>query len=526
MQITLKNYRCFSDDYPANFILDDGFTAFIGINNAGKSAILKAFYEMKGFLGNFTSANGTLESLFRGGKIGVSFNDVQDPLEIFHNKNDRGIQFIFENFPSDTPNKITKLALNISRDAQLDLSIWVDGTEVNRSQLRGLNYDGNSIVFSYHVGNAVKLDLNGVFHEFEKITRSIYISSFRNALNTGGSTHYQLPVGTEFINTWKSWQSGDKKAQTRQISQVINDIKEIFGYKELVVIPSADSKTLQVNIDGDPYKLDEIGSGILQFILVLGYAATSQPKYIFVDEPELHLHPALQIKFLLTLGSYCTNGVIFSTHELGLARSVAQRIYSVQQQDKYSTLNEYETTPDLPEMLGELSFSSYKTLGFEKVLLVEGTHDLVTIQQFLRKEPLKKDSSVVLIPLGGASMINGKRAVELAEIKRICQNVFALIDSEKASAKAKLSNERSEFVKLCVRYDIKILVLGKRAIENYFTDEYIKQELGPKYSQLQEFEKLSEATNSWGKQYNWRIANRMPFSEIEKTDLGNFLLSI
>jgi AAA15 family ATPase/GTPase len=43
IEITLKNYRCFSEANPARFRLRDGFTAFIGLNNAGKSTVLKFF---------------------------------------------------------------------------------------------------------------------------------------------------------------------------------------------------------------------------------------------------------------------------------------------------------------------------------------------------------------------------------------------------------------------------------------------------------------------------------------------------
>ena len=44
-ELTLKNYRCFSDESPARFSLRRGFTAFVGVNNSGKSSLLRFFYE-------------------------------------------------------------------------------------------------------------------------------------------------------------------------------------------------------------------------------------------------------------------------------------------------------------------------------------------------------------------------------------------------------------------------------------------------------------------------------------------------
>ncbi len=52
------------------------------------------------------------------------------------------------------------------------------------------------------------------------------------------------------------------------------------------------------------------------------------------------------------------------------------------------------------------------------------------------------------------------------------------------------------------------------------TSEVVK---GDKYRALSPYEKLKEASPSWAKQENWRIAREMIREEIEKTDLGEFL---
>src|SRR6266849_3839293 len=47
IELTIKNYRCFSDEKPARILIKPGFTAFLGINNSGKSSLLKFFYEFR-----------------------------------------------------------------------------------------------------------------------------------------------------------------------------------------------------------------------------------------------------------------------------------------------------------------------------------------------------------------------------------------------------------------------------------------------------------------------------------------------
>lgn len=175
-------------------------------------------------------------------------------------------------------------------------------------------------------------------------------------------------------------------------------------------------------------------------------------------------------------------------------------------------------------MLGELSFSGYQDFGFKKILLVEGTTEVKAIQQFLRH--YKKDHEIVILPLGGSSLINSDTGGELGEIKRISPDVFALVDSEKENANADLSIERQKFVKICQDLIINCHVLDRRALENYFTEKAIKNVKGEKYSALGAFDKLADAPVSWGKQENWRIAREMTIEDIKDNDLGKFLNSL
>ena len=47
LHISIANYRCFGNKQPAEFILGPGLTAVVGINNAGKSALLRFFWEFR-----------------------------------------------------------------------------------------------------------------------------------------------------------------------------------------------------------------------------------------------------------------------------------------------------------------------------------------------------------------------------------------------------------------------------------------------------------------------------------------------
>src|SRR5215813_9846497 len=88
-----------------------------------------------------------------------------------------------------------------------------------------------------------------------------------------------------------------------------------------------------------------------------------------------------------------------------------------------SRLEPFEKTATLAEFVGALTFSGAPELGFEQILLVEGTSDALAIQQLLRRK--NKEHLVLLLPLGGGSLINGSQNTELQlnELKRITPKI-------------------------------------------------------------------------------------------------------
>jgi hypothetical protein len=281
-----------------------------------------------------------------------------------------------------------------------------------------------------------------------------------------------------------------------------------------------------VFIDGRSFKLLELGAGIAQFILVLANVAIRKPSFVFIDEPELNLHPSLQIDFLTTLASYSQNGVVFATHSIGLARAMAKPIYSLRKVAQGETeVRDLETTPRLSEFLGELGFSGYQDLGFNTVLLVEGPTDVTTFQQFLRT--YKKDHKIVILPLGGKSFITPASEPQLAELRRISDKIVAIVDSERESATAPVGSSILGFEEVCRNLGIACHILERRATENYFPSTAIKRAFeDDKLRPLSCYEDFASVLPRWHKRENWRIAREMTRSDLDASDLGPILDSL
>jgi AAA15 family ATPase/GTPase len=534
IEFTIKNYSCFSDTKPARFTVKPGFTAFLGINNSGKSSLLRFFYEFRDLFKRLAStgivaSDGERQRTILVNSLNGAFDsfsfppEIIDHEEVFCNANNRDMLIQVEvTSTSGTEQILIRLDVTVQRPTNSwTAKMYLDHQEVPAGNL---HWKDNSL----YRDNELVTDLSDLVNACEPLGNMVYIPSFRNAINIGASsTYYDIPIGQDFITRWNNWKTGPTIRYHVAANQVQKDIAKIFEYSQLEINASSDGQRLHMMINDKSYKISELGSGLTQFFLVLTSAAmrSPSPSFILIDEPEINLHPSLQLDFLTRLTSYATDGIFFATHSIGLARASADHIYSVRRgTDDLSEITDYNSTPRLAELLGELSFAGYKELGFDKILLVEGSSEVKTIQQFLRW--YKKEHQIVLLPMGGDQMINPEAEAQLEEIKRISENVSALIDSERSAEDEDLEPKRVAFKKLCDAAKIPCHILKRRAIENYFPDHAVQKVKGDTYRALQPYEQFKYPFTKWAKSENWQIAREMVPEDLEGTDLGKFLQSL
>jgi ABC-type cobalamin/Fe3+-siderophores transport system ATPase subunit len=525
MKIRLRNYRAFDDGKPVEWELADDFRAFVGINNAGKSSLLRMFYEIRPALDTYCGNHVNAQNMVYGKPEAPGFRGVADLNEIFCNRNQRdmSLRFALDGLQrTDAGQEPSSITFTWDRaTTRVTVSYSIGALPATPDSSGDLDHPWCSVG-----SERMQLDLVRYRTAFRELVQSVYLGAFRNAVNVGGNAdYYDLQIGQAFISQWDNYKTGQNRAQNRMALAVEEELQQIFGLKSLQINAAPGDQTLQIIANGEPYQLAEQGAGLAQFIVVLAFIATRRPPYVFIDEPEQNLHPSLQLDFLTTLAKYTTHGIVFATHSIGLARAVAQEIYSVRRlPDESREVRQLAATRNYVEFLGELSLSGYEELGFRQVLLVEGTTEVPTIQRWLRLYGV--EHQVVLVPMGGASLINGRSEQALAEIKRITNQVAVLIDSERQAAGGPIAPDRQEFVTKCEAQGFSVHVLERRALENYLSDAAVKRVKGDTYSALGPYESLKSHKPAWGKQENWRIAAEMTEKDLDVTDLGAFLRTL
>jgi energy-coupling factor transporter ATP-binding protein EcfA2 len=517
LKLTLKNYRCFPAEGAATIDLDREFVALVGPNNSGKSTVLRAIYELRPLF-KLLKNEGVQGSLASGGLLSFPSGTVDDPLEMFNASNDRAISVEIR-FDVGAETDISGVDLRATRAKPGTWSVhFVAGPA--HDPVKGIFVHMSSTLLRAHTNSNSTLRLDGLFDALTYLCGGLYVGAFRNAISEGSANYFDLAIGTGFIELWDEWKTGSGRKANIAIQDLSSTIGRIFGYSHLEIGASSDKRSLHLVLDGRPCKLREVGGGLAQFLIVLANVVIKEPTVLLIDEPELSMHPVLQMEFLTTLGAHVSGGVLFATHSIGLARSTGDPVYSVRRGPSGSELRMLEETRAYTEFLGEMGFSAFRELGYRMVLLVEGRHDVKTMKQFLRA--MRKEHEAVVLPLNGASMINATTAEELVEIRRLGAHVAAVIDSERLHEGAPLAAGRAEFLSACGKLGIDAIATERRALENYLPTMAIRKVLGAHMEALAPYAKFS-AGSGWSKSRNWRIAYEMTAMDLQETDLGRFL---
>lgn len=509
----LKTYRSyFQQATPKLAFTLGGVIALVGANNSGKSCLIRSIYELRNYVGQLGGgswrqiANKMYASEPR--QFSNMFLSVADPLDLVPE---------------------TYLVGNKKVEFEIETVDWAICFALSGDELQ-------SSTQMLILRELSALDLNTALTEAQAIgallQNSLFIGPYRNISNQaagGGTTHYDLPIGEAFVAQWRQLKTGSSRMAKLAVMNTQRDIATLLGYSSLEISASEDSKTLSLVFDGKRImSLGDVGSGIAQLIFSIVIVANRAPQILLIDEPELHLHPTMQARFVEALHRHAKYATVFATHSLGLARQAAGSILVVSQNRATgkSSVSPFESAKNSAQLLGELSYSQFSAIGGKFLLLVEGSTEVRTFRVLLRK--LGIETEVMIVPLGGSSLIGANRREEMSEFQRIGAEVFVLIDSERNAEADPLDAEHEGFFQICSDLfgNEQTFLTKRRATENYLSDRAIKIVKSEKYRALEHYEKLDSVEPSWAKNENWMIADEMTFDELKDTDLGEFLLKL
>ena len=220
----------------------------------------------------------------------------------------------------------------------------------------------------------------------------------------------------------------------------------------------------------DPYlgvqrNVKELGSGVEQIVLA-AYAGERLPANgtLVIEEPESHLHPDAQRRFLPHLLRWADDRlVLVSTHStvlLDQGTAGGASVWLIERREGVATIRQADAV--LPEVLAVLGVRLSDVLSAERVVVVEGTSDADVLRVFFDRELIAARANLVAGGRGGDAAWHVEAFSDWYAASDVLDRDITFVRD-----RDELSDEDVRRLEQTGR----VRVLGRRELENYLLDE-------------------------------------------------------
>ncbi len=385
----VANYRSFDD---GGFVIDGlrKINIFIGKNNSGKSNILRAIRLLRCVK---TAAMGQGE----GGLCLKPEIDSHDqarspvsmiamlPLEGIARSNDRFVRnweeklgdFVHVRWNSKSGAVEECKNLVALSDGELyALHSALDSRRYMRQPAR-----------ERLVGDIGKLMLPCAIEAMRTFDRLICVENFREIRSVDGTaSESETFNGYNVIARLREMQhprigDEDQREVFDDIQDFVCDLVAEPGLL-LEVPPSEDA--VYVSMHGKRLPLESYGTGLHQLVILCAALAMHDDHIVCIEEPEIHIHPELQRKFLRFIAEETNHRYFITTHSnvfLDAQPDVA--IYHVTHDGTKSTMARVDASSRARDVLADLGYKASDLLQANCVIWVEGPSDRVYLNKWL-----------------------------------------------------------------------------------------------------------------------------------------------
>ncbi|NER95570.1 MAG: AAA family ATPase, partial [Symploca sp. SIO1B1] len=298
-----------------------------------------------------------------------------------------------------------------------------------------------------------------------------------------------------------------RRGEAQKLRTIQDTVSDFLGV-DIDVFPT-ERKILgedpEAELDVDQSLVQVNGAGIREALrLILDYEL-NKPDILLVEEPEIHLHPALEtnmMRYLKTIGQECQ--VFITTHSTNfLDTAEMQNVYLASRNNATTIqrINVEEAEQSIPRELGIRLSSLFM---FDRLVFVEG----VTDEQVFRKWASTCDvnlaqASVGFVPMGGVRNLAHfatEATINFLTKRRV--SIHFILDRDE--------REDAEVQRLSTRpgAQAKLIVLNKRELENYLLSpkaiaqfiQFKHQLVGSKENKVVEIAEIEQAIDTCAEQ--------------------------
>lgn len=260
-----------------------------------------------------------------------------------------------------------------------------------------------------------------------------------------------------------------RRGGTTQLRRIQDVVSALLGVQIDAFQSEASSRARDgdAELDVDDFHVQVNGAGIREALrLILDYEF-EQPQILLVEEPEIHLHPALESSMMRYLKACGQNSQIFiTTHSTNfLDTAELENVYLISRSPTTNAelLSCDDAESKIPKELGIRLSSLFM---FDRLVFVEGPSDEEVLREIASILDVNlAHTSVGFVPMGGVRNLAYFAAESTLDFlsKRQVKMWFVIDRDEREDADLKKLAQR-------LGNRAKLVTLSKREIENYLVD--------------------------------------------------------
>lgn len=264
---------------------------------------------------------------------------------------------------------------------------------------------------------------------------------------------------------------------------------------------------------------DDSGLGLADLLILATLALGTHHSLVCIEEPESHLHPEIQKRFLSFLTKINNKQFVLSTHShVFLNPAMVDTIYYTRYRDNGIEVSNQTASA---VTLYNLGYSISDHLTSDAIILVESASDEPVLEEVFRYLGLDARYCINYFPLSDEVKAYLDLSIFVGQ-----ENVFALTYSRHGKEVA-----TDRFFNNCEQMGIRVRRMSKAAIENYFSIEALRVVFGDEIPD--DIEQIKpdlivdaqigfSLAHKTVKTHNNRIVGAMDLREIDGSDLVGF----
>lgn len=328
------------------------------------------------------------------------------------------------------------------------------------------------------------------------------VDAFRRITDSGDNAL----AGAGLISELRKLQSPDLpnyRSGKQRFSKINGFLQDVLSEPEArLEIPAALDQIL-VTLDGKVLPLESLGTGIHELIILAAAVTLVDDAVFCLEEPEIHLHPALQKKFMRYISSQTANQYLIATHSNAFFDLDGVNLYSCGLSDDGTTCKTASTAGDRHAVLKDLGYRPSDLLQANYLIWVEGPSDRIYLNHWIasRAPELVEGLHYAVMFYGGRLLAHlcydDPMVDDFIRLSCLNRNACIVIDSDRESAHGHLGKTKSRVRREFEANDCIAWVTSGRTIENYVAESVLvdaAQTIHPRAYAKRKWERFADLT--------------------------------